>query len=127
MASAAYPSAAARSMRSVAVWGIRSLGSSDVCEWSSSFNISQPPASDVQADGAHQRKRVAVLDDAGAHSIVEHHHAVLEPIFEMDVCGSRAERRRQLGEREIVRRDEANRARADQRADDRVRSDAPIV
>ena len=53
--------------------------------------------------------------------------AVLEAVFEVDVRGRCAERRHEFGEREIVRRDEANRARADKRTDNGFRADAPIV
>src|SRR5215831_19180866 len=57
--------------------------------------------SHIQTDRAHQRQRVAVLDDARAQAVVERHAAVLESILEMHVDGVAAERGRELGERQI--------------------------
>src|SRR3954468_1944338 len=39
----------------------------------------------VEADGAHQGERVAVLADTGSHPVIEDHFAVLEPILEVHV------------------------------------------
>ena len=41
----------------------------------------------VQADGAHERQRIAVLDDARTHAVVEDHLPVLQAILEVHVDG----------------------------------------
>src|SRR3989442_3562010 len=63
------------------------------------------PPLNVQSDRSHQRQRIAVLDDAGTQVVVEGHAPVLETILEVQVHRGAANRGRELGEREIVRRD----------------------
>lgn len=43
--------------------------------------------SDVEADCAHEREGVAVLDHSGPHPVVEHHPAVFQAILEVHVYG----------------------------------------
>src|SRR5258708_22325191 len=81
----------------------------------------------LEADRAHQRKRVAVLDHAWPHSIVERHPAILEPILEVHVDSWDSQTWRQLGEGQVVRRHQADGAAARQRAYDRLGPDPPIV
>ena len=47
--------------------------------------VADASLSHIQSDRAHQRQRVAALDDAGPHPVVEHHRAVLDPILEVHV------------------------------------------
>ena len=81
----------------------------------------------LEADGAHERQRVAVLDDAGAHPVVEHHPPVFEPILEVHVDGDAAKHRRQFGQREVVGAHQANGAQLHQRPHDPFRANPPIV
>ena len=76
---------------------------------------------------AHQLQRVALGDDAGAHAVVEHHCAVFEVVFEVDVGGAGREVVGDLREGEVVRRGQADGAAADQAADDGVGADAAVV
>ena len=71
---------------------------------------------DVQPDRSHQRERVAVLDHAGPHPVVEDHPAVLQPILECTLATGAPSVDAQLGQRQIVRRHQADRAGSTRRA-----------
>ena len=95
-------------------------------------DLSQTPwhageCSHIQPHSAHQRQRVAALDDSRPHLVVEYHRAGFDAIFEMHVRGGGAERRRQLGQREVVGGDQTDGAAADQRPYNRFGSNPPVV
>jgi len=72
------------------------------------------PASDVEPDGPHQGQGVAVLNDAGAHPVVEPHGAVHKLVLEMHVRRARREALGDLGECEVVGRDQPDGPAVDQ-------------
>jgi len=74
-----------------------------------------------------QRQRVAALDDSFSHPVIKDHLPVDDPILEMHVGRPPTECRGQFGQRQVVRRDQANRAGLDERANDGFSADAPIV
>ena len=76
---------------------------------------------------AHQGQGIAVLDDTGAHPVVEMHLAVHELVLEVDVDGPRRQDVGDPGQREVVGGNQADRAAIDQAADDRLRPDRAIV
>ena len=62
----------------------------------------------VQPNRPHERERIAVLDHARTHTVIENHRSALEPIFEVSVDRGGAQRRRQLRQRQVMRGDEAD-------------------
>ena len=84
-------------------------------------------ASYLEPDRPHQRQCVGVLDDAGTHEVVEAHFAVLEMVGEMDVHGDRTKGGDDLGEGEVMRGDQADRAAVEQASKNRLGSGAAVV
>src|SRR3954467_10179870 len=76
---------------------------------------------------AHELERVALCYDAGAHAVVEHHGAVFDVVFEVDVGGAGSHFVGDLCEGEVVRGGEADRASGHQAADDGGGADAAVV
>src|SRR3989442_11086628 len=80
-----------------------------------------------QTYSAHQRKRIAFLDDTGVETVIEDHLAILQFILEMKIRSFWRERVGESGERKIVCCDKTNCAAVDQTADDGFCPDRPIV
>ena len=68
-----------------------------------------------------------MLDDPGAHPVVEVHLAVHKLVLEVDIDRPRRQGVGDPGQREVVRGDQADRAVVDQTADDRFRADRAVV
>src|SRR5690606_28205374 len=83
--------------------------------------------SHVETDRAHQREAVALRYRAVAQRVVERHASVLELFLEVNVTNPPARVRGELGEAQIVRRDQADRAAVEERAQHAFGADAPIV
>ena len=87
-----------------------------------------PPLwADLQPNRTHERQGIAVLDDARAHAIVESHLAILEPVFEVDVHDRGRQLVGDLGQGQVMRGHQADRAQVDQAADDPFGAHAAIV
>jgi hypothetical protein len=81
----------------------------------------------VQAHRAHQRERIARLDDTVPQAIVEMQDTILEAILEVHIGGCAAKAEDEIGEREVVGRHQADGVQVDQAGDDRLGADAAIV
>src|SRR5207249_10646731 len=81
----------------------------------------------VDSNRSHQRQRLSVHHDARAHREIEDHLAVLEPILEVHVGGNCSERRRELGQGEVVGGDETDGSAADERPDDGFGANPAVV
>ena len=81
----------------------------------------------VESHGPHQLEGVAPGHDPRPADIVEPDAAVLEMVLEMHVRGARRERVGDLGEGEIVRGHEPDRAVPDQPAEHRLGAGSPIA
>jgi len=68
-----------------------------------------------------------VLDDPRAHPVIEPHLAVFEVVLEMDVHGLGTDSRGDLGQGQVVGRDQADRTAVEEPAEHRLGADAPIV
>ena len=76
---------------------------------------------------AHQLDAVAAGDDTLAQSEIEFHSAVLELILEVNVAERAGFETPDVGEREIVRADEADGMTLHERAHDSFGTDAPVL
>ena len=76
---------------------------------------------------SHERERVARLDDARLQLVVEAQRPFDELILEVHVRGGAGKPVGDLAEREIVRRDETDRAGSNQAREQRLRADPAIV
>src|SRR5579884_314872 len=86
-----------------------------------------PHLSDFQADGAHQCERIAARNHPGAQPVVEADLARLELILEVNIDRTAIQRRRDSGQREIVRGHQADRATVQESAHQRLRPDPAVV
>ena len=68
-----------------------------------------------------------MLDNPRAHSVIEPHLAVFEVILEVDVHGLGADTRGDLGQGQIVGRDQADRTAVEEPTQHRLGADATIV
>ena len=75
-------------------------------------------ASNLKPDRSHERQRIAVLNDARPHAVVEEHLSIDQAVGEMDVGDSRFRAGGELGQGKVVGRDHADRASFDQSLDD---------
>ena len=80
----------------------------------------------VQPDGAHQLDAVALGDDAGPQLEIELELAVHQFVLEMHVHDAPGVKSGNIGQGQIVRADQADRAALDQGANESLRADAPI-
>jgi hypothetical protein len=82
---------------------------------------------DVEADGSHQRQRVAGLYDSVAQAVIEVQNTVFEPIFEVNVRRGGTKAADQIGECEVVRGHEADCTKSHQSRHHAFGADAAIV
>ena len=83
--------------------------------------------SHVQTDRAHEGQGIAVLDYAGPHPVVEEHLSIHKLVFEMDVPNQRCQAVGDLGQGQVVGREQPDRTAVDQALDDRLGADASVV
>ena len=87
-----------------------------------------PSDSDVQPHGPHQGQGVALADDPGPHPVVEGEPAgVVEVVGEVDVLGPRGQPAGDLGQGQVVGREQADGPPVDQAPDDRLGPLEPVV
>ena len=82
---------------------------------------------DGEADGAHELEGVAGSDDAGLDFVVEDEAAIVEGVFEVEVGSAIPEFSGYVGERQVVRADDADGILLKQAADDEFAAGETIV
>ena len=99
-------------------------------DWSPLFSRTMPIFVGGQISRPTERissRALLLRDDAGAHEVVEPDLAVFDLVFEVDVGGAIAEYVGDLGQRQVVGGDQADRAALDQAAHDGFGADAAVV
>src|SRR5205809_4238235 len=76
---------------------------------------------------AHERQRVAVLDDAVVHAVIEGHRAVDKLVLKVDVLRPWCQKIRDLGQGKVMSRDQPDGPVAHQTVNNGLGADAAVV